>query len=100
MPLPEPAIEALAAIPTENYYFWSGQGTKKSCVGDYQRAFKKLYKLAEVSNATHTAGAILFLWNSSLPASRSNRSPYYSGTNLLRSRRSTTPHSSKLAKNS
>ena len=32
------------------YYFWSEQGTKKSCVGDYQRAFKKLYKLAEVSN--------------------------------------------------
>jgi integrase/recombinase XerD len=50
VPLPQPAIDALAEIPTENYYFWSGQGTKKSCVGDYQRAFKKLYKLAEVNN--------------------------------------------------
>lgn len=50
VPLPQPAIDALAEIPTENYYFWSGQGTKKSCVGDYQRAFKKLYKLAEVEN--------------------------------------------------
>jgi integrase/recombinase XerD len=50
VPLPQIAIDALAEIPTENYYFWSGQGTKKSCVGDYQRAFKKLYKLAGVQN--------------------------------------------------
>jgi AraC family transcriptional regulator len=26
------------------------ESTKKSCVGDYQRAFKKLYKLAGVKN--------------------------------------------------
>ena len=38
------------AIPTDAYYFWSGRGTKKSCVGDYQRAFKKLYELAKVEN--------------------------------------------------
>lgn len=37
-------------IQTDNYYFWSGRGTKKSCVGDYQRAFKKLYELAKVEN--------------------------------------------------
>jgi integrase len=48
VPLPQTAIDALAAIPTNNYYFWSGRGTKKSCVGDYQRAFKKLYELAKV----------------------------------------------------
>jgi integrase/recombinase XerD len=42
--------DALAAIPTDNYYFWSGHGTKKSCVGDYQPAFKKLYEIAEVEN--------------------------------------------------
>jgi integrase/recombinase XerD len=50
VPLPQIAIDALTEIPTENFYFWSGHGTKKSCVGDYQRAFKKLYKLAEVQN--------------------------------------------------
>jgi integrase/recombinase XerD len=50
VPLPQTAIDALAEIRTENYYFWSGLGTKKSCVGDYQRAFKKLYTLAEVEN--------------------------------------------------
>lgn len=31
-------------------YLWSGHGSKKSCVGDYQRAFKKLYELAAVKN--------------------------------------------------
>jgi integrase/recombinase XerD len=51
VPLPKVALDALAAVPTENFYFWSGLGTKKSCVGDYQRAFKKLYEIAKVENA-------------------------------------------------
>ena len=50
VPLPQAALDALAAIPTDNYYFWSGHGTKKSCVGDYQRAFKRLYEIAKVEN--------------------------------------------------
>jgi integrase/recombinase XerD len=51
VPLPPRAVAALDALPTTGgYYFWSGHGTKKSCVGDYQRSFKKLYKLAGVQN--------------------------------------------------
>jgi integrase/recombinase XerD len=50
VPLPPAALAALDAIQTPNHYFWSGTSTKKSCVGDYQRAFKKLYKLAKVEN--------------------------------------------------
>jgi site-specific recombinase XerD len=50
VPLPQTALAALKAIETSQYYFWSGESTKKACVGDYQRAFKKLYKLAEVTN--------------------------------------------------
>lgn len=50
IPLHPDAIAALKVIETDNYYFWSGTSTKKSCVGNYQRAFKKLYKLAEVEN--------------------------------------------------
>jgi integrase/recombinase XerD len=50
VPLPPAAIDALNAIKVDHHYFWSGRGTKKSCVGDYQRAFKKLYKLAGVEN--------------------------------------------------
>jgi integrase/recombinase XerD len=50
VPLPIACLAALNEIDASNgYYFWSGRGTKKSCVGDYQRAFAKLYKLAEVS---------------------------------------------------
>lgn len=50
VPLPHSVIEALAAIKTDHYYFWSGRGTKKSGVGNYQRAFKRLYEIAEVEN--------------------------------------------------
>jgi integrase/recombinase XerD len=50
VPLPSIALDALAAIPSAGLYFWSGQGKKKSCVEDYQRAFKKLYTLAKVEN--------------------------------------------------
>lgn len=51
VPPPEVTMNALNAVVQPNgYYFWSGRGTRKSCVGDYQRAFKKLYKLAGVGN--------------------------------------------------
>jgi integrase/recombinase XerD len=50
IPLPQIVLQALAAIKAERYFFWSGQGTTKSCVGDYQRAFKRLYTLANVEN--------------------------------------------------
>lgn len=51
VPLPPAAINALNALPAAGgYFFWSGMGEKKSCVGDYQRAFKKLYELAKVAN--------------------------------------------------
>ena len=51
LPLPAETVSALGGVQKPNgYFFWSGQGTKKSCVGDYQRAFKKLYTLAEVKN--------------------------------------------------
>ena len=50
VPLPARCITALNNLPASTgFYFWSGKSTKKSCVGDYQRAFKKLYKLAGVS---------------------------------------------------
>jgi integrase len=51
VPLPPVAVEALNALPAiGGLYFWSGYGAKKSSVGDYQRAFKKLYDLAKVKN--------------------------------------------------
>lgn len=51
IPLPPSAIDALTGLQTSGrYFFWSGRGATKSCVGDYQRAFKKLYELAGVEN--------------------------------------------------
>ena len=32
VPLPPNALDALAAVKTDNYFFWSGRGTAKSCV--------------------------------------------------------------------
>ena len=48
LPLPKTAVEALTAVGAGHYYFWSGLGEKKSCVGDYQRAFKRLYEIAKI----------------------------------------------------
>jgi integrase/recombinase XerD len=50
IPLHPEVTAALRLIQTENYYFWSGISTKKSCVGDYQQVFKKLYNLAKAAN--------------------------------------------------
>lgn len=51
IPLPAETVAALADIERPSgMYFWSGESTKKSCVGDYQRAFKRLYRLASVTN--------------------------------------------------
>jgi integrase/recombinase XerD len=51
VPLPAEVIQALDGVKQPNgYYFWSGASTKKSCVGNYQRACKKLYKLAGVKH--------------------------------------------------
>jgi integrase len=30
------------------FYFWSGEGKPKSCVGDWQRSLKKLFQLAGI----------------------------------------------------
>ena len=48
--LPKACLDALEGVGSGEFHFWSGKGTKKSIVGDYQRAFKKLYELAKVEN--------------------------------------------------
>jgi integrase len=49
-PLPPVAMDALKATPKNgsSYYFWTGNGTVKSVKGNWQRALKKLFKLAGV----------------------------------------------------
>jgi integrase/recombinase XerD len=48
--MPDSRLRCEICRTRKDYYFWSGYGKTKSCVGDYQRAFKTLYKLAEVEN--------------------------------------------------
>jgi integrase/recombinase XerD len=48
-PLPPAVMNALKAIPrTGRYFFWTGNGKVKSTVGNWQRALKRLFDLAEV----------------------------------------------------
>lgn len=48
-PLPPFVIAALEAIGGKGtYYFWTGTSEPKSCVGDWQRALRRLFQLAGV----------------------------------------------------
>jgi integrase/recombinase XerD len=52
-PLPNFVVEQLDQIQgtSGQFFFWSGEGKPKSCVGDWQRSLKKLFKLAAVPGA-------------------------------------------------
>lgn len=40
--------------PNPRYFFWSGNGKKKTAVADWQRSYRRLFKLAELKNADGT----------------------------------------------
>ncbi len=50
IPLPEFVVQELEMSRGTNpeFFFWSGEGKPKSCVGDWQRSLKKLFRLAGV----------------------------------------------------
>jgi integrase/recombinase XerD len=50
IPLPEFVVHELEMSrgTSPQFYFWSGEGKPKSCVGDWQRSLKKLFRLAGV----------------------------------------------------
>jgi integrase/recombinase XerD len=53
-PLPAAVTDALSAIPLAagaQYFFWSGESQPKSCVGDWQRSLRALFKLAGTPDA-------------------------------------------------
>jgi integrase/recombinase XerD len=53
-PLPKQVVEALHAIPLPTdaqYFFWTGESQPKSCVGDWQRSLRRLFKLGGVPDA-------------------------------------------------
>lgn len=55
LPLPSEAVKELEAVKsrTPEYFFWSGGGDPKSAVADFQRAFRRLLKLAGVEGHFH-----------------------------------------------
>jgi integrase/recombinase XerD len=52
VPLPPQCLEALAAIPVGSgpYYFWSGFGSPKTRVANWQHALTKVFKLAKIDH--------------------------------------------------
>ncbi len=49
IPLPQDVLDALSECPGKEYFFWSGESKRKSCIGDWQRAFRLLFKLAKIT---------------------------------------------------
>jgi integrase/recombinase XerD len=49
-PLPPFLVTELETIrdPNAQHFFWTGEGKPKSCVGDWQRSLKKLFRLSGV----------------------------------------------------
>jgi integrase len=43
VPLPKTVIEALDTCPGKQFPFWTGESKKKSVIGNWQRALKKLF---------------------------------------------------------
>jgi integrase len=57
--LPSFVADALRNIPpgpkpNPRYFFWSGNGEPKSVVADWQRAFRKLFKIADIKHPDGT----------------------------------------------
>ena len=55
-PIPPFVAEALRTVPdgprpNPAFFFWTGNGNPKSAVADWQRAFRRLFKLAGLKNA-------------------------------------------------
>ena len=53
VPLPHEVAEALRNIPAgpspnPRYFFWSGNGSPKSVVGNWQRSFRRLFTIANI----------------------------------------------------
>ena len=59
VPVPHFVAEALRNIPpgpkpNPRYFFWTGNGNPKSAVADWQRAFRKLFKIADIRHSDDT----------------------------------------------
>jgi integrase len=54
VPLPKVAVQALDKIENGSpYFFWTGNGLRKSAVADWQRALRRLFEIADVTGNPH-----------------------------------------------
>jgi integrase/recombinase XerD len=56
VPLPSHLIEALRSVPlgpkpNPRYFFWSGNGSPKSVVANWQRSYRRLFELANITKS-------------------------------------------------
>jgi integrase len=59
VPLPPEVAELLRSIPpclkpNPRYFFWSGNGLPKTFVANWQRAYRRLFKIADLRNPDGT----------------------------------------------
>jgi integrase/recombinase XerD len=57
-PIPPNVADALRTVPdglrpNPRYFFWSGNGHPKTVVADYQRSYRRLFKLAGITKRAH-----------------------------------------------
>jgi integrase/recombinase XerD len=57
-PIPPHVAETLRTVPASlrpnpRYFFWSGNGLPKTVVADFQRSYRRLFKLAEITKRAH-----------------------------------------------
>jgi integrase/recombinase XerD len=70
VPLPQVVVDAIGACANQ-HPFWTGESKRKSVIGNWQRALKKLFKLAKVAGGhphrfRHTFAAELLMAGASL----------------------------------
>lgn len=54
VPLPEEAVESLKAIRNgSEYFFWTGNGLRKSAIADWQRSLRRVFEKADVNGNPH-----------------------------------------------
>jgi integrase len=54
VPLPEVAVDALKQVKNgSDYFFWTGEGLRRSAVGDWQRSLRRVFEEAKVTGNAH-----------------------------------------------
>ncbi len=53
LPFNPEAMKALKAVPSGNYYFWSGESTRKTCINIWEQTFQKMFQRAGIDGHSH-----------------------------------------------